>query len=135
MRSIACDMTTKRMIGLIQEEVFEQTRIASALMARSAHPDVVKATVMSAMTLDGARDREMLHKHEGFLPQTKGSTVVFGGATIDARVQTVNAILPPAEESVKRLNDRFAEMETPKALPEPIDAEVDEEEDGEDDKE
>lgn len=45
------------------------------MIAAIHHPQIVQATVDSALSPFGTEDRKMLHSHVGFLPQGKGSTV------------------------------------------------------------
>jgi hypothetical protein len=131
---LAAGLTTKRAFGLVAEEATTQSAAAATLVAKAARADVVKATVDSALTPFGVKDREMLHKAEGFVPVPKTQTTfVRGDQVVDARVQTVNAILPPLEEGIRRSSDRFNEIikQRVAALPEPEAIEVEEEEDEE----
>jgi hypothetical protein len=153
---VAAKVPTRRAYGVIAEAVFEQSSNAATLIAAAAHPRVVERTVERALekpqvvklegggvkviaAQDGFSDRKMLHQHAQFLPQPKGSTLIFGNQTIDNRDQrqlNVSA-LPPMEESVRRLSDRFNERlltEGPKQIAAPVDVmsvDTDEDEDDE----
>lgn len=102
---IAAGVTTKRMFGIVSQEVMVQSQAATALLAESSHPEVVKASVMYAMEFDGHQDRRMLHQHMGFLPIPRTS-VVNGNVTIDNRGGGA-AVLPPMEDSVRGMSERF----------------------------
>jgi hypothetical protein len=129
---IAGKISPKEMLKLIMGEVFEQSTASSRLLAAAAHTDVVQSTLMYAHTPDGSREREMILKHSGFLPVPKSQAVfIHGNQTNIGAQNNVVAVLPPAEDLVKDLSNRFAE----KLLPEPEDVasteviEVDDEED------
>lgn len=132
---VAAGVSTKKAFGLIAQETIDQSGKAGALLARAAHPQVVQATIEQALTPAGVQDRKFLHQSQGFLPLPKTQVLnVYGNAAIDQRRQTANvAVLPPVEDSIRRLSDRFNDvMMAPAiaALPPPediIDAEEDEE--------
>ena len=122
---LAAGLTTKRAFGLVAEEATTQSAAASMLVAKAARADVVKATVDSALTPFGVKDREMLHKAEGFVPVPKTQTTfVRGDQVVDARVQTQVTVLPALEATMRKLGDRFMEMTEAqvKALP-PVEVE------------
>ena len=111
---VAAKVPTKKAFGVISQEVMEQGAKASALIARARHPEVVQYTVEQALTPAGTQERKMLHLAAGMLPQPKGNVTVFGGVAIDSRNQQVNvSVLPPVEDSAKRLADRFGELSRP----------------------
>jgi hypothetical protein len=91
---------------------------ASSIIASVNHPRVVQKTIDVALTDDGHKDREMLHKHANFLPTPAGartSIVVTQTAQATAAAQTVAA--PPPEATIRRLADRF---NLARALPERV---------------
>jgi len=103
---VAAGIPTKRMFGIVAQEVSEQAEKATALLAKAMHPEVVQATINYALMPHGDKDRKMMHLHAGFVPTPKSSMTVFGN--VDARQQTQNvAVLPPVEDNVRRLSDRF----------------------------
>jgi hypothetical protein len=135
---VAAGITTKRMIGLIQEEVFTQSRVAASILKDSSIPHIVECTVRQAKTIAGTQEKRMLLQSGGVLPLPK--TVVMpvnGNVLVDQRQNTqVNqfAVLPPVESTVQRISDRFNER-NPTAvleLPEPTDDEDEEGDDGDD---
>lgn len=132
---VAAGVTTKRMIGLIQEEVFAQSRVAAAILKDSSIPDIVKVTVRQAKTIAGTQEKRMLLQSGGVLPLPKTTIMpVYGTMNVDQRQQMqVNqvAVLPPVEHTVQRLSDRFNERNptTMLALPEPDDEDDEGEED------
>jgi hypothetical protein len=126
------------MIGLIQEEVFTQSRVAASILKDSSIPHIVECTVRQAKTIAGTQEKRMLLQSGGVLPLPK--TVVMpvnGNVLVDQRQNTqVNqfAVLPPVESTVQRISDRFNER-NPTAvleLPEPTDDEDEEGDDGDD---
>jgi hypothetical protein len=95
---------------------------------------VVEEAVGQALTPAGTREREMVLKHTGFLPTPKTSIVnVRGNNAVVGGNQTNLAVLPPVEDTVRRMSDRFLEMApaAPLALPAPakvVDVEEEDEE-------
>ena len=132
---VAAGVTTKRMIGLIQEEVFAQSRVAAAILKDSSIPDIVKVTVRQAKTIAGTQEKRMLLQSGGVLPLPKTTIMpVYGNLNVDqSQKMQVNqvAVLPPVEHTVQRLSDRFNERTptTMLALPEPDDEDDEGEED------
>ena len=116
---IAAEVSTKKMFGIISQEVVDQSAKATELLAKARHPEVVEATIRSALTLTGDKDRKMLHQAQGFVPIPKTAvTNVFGN--IDARRQKVDvAVLPPVEDGIRKLSDRF---NSGLSLPPPVEA-------------
>jgi len=114
---IAANVTTKKMFGIISQEVMEQSRMAVSLLSKARHVEVVQATIDAALHPLGVQDRRMLHQAEGFVPVPKNNITHIHG-NVDARTQTANvAVLPPVEESVRRLSDRFNTGIEVQALP------------------
>lgn len=118
---VAAEIAPKKAFGIISQETMDQCGQVSVLLAKAAHPKVVQATIESAITLDGVADRKMLHQHESFVPIPKTSiTNIHGHQMIDARQQVQNiALLPPLEDVVTRMHDRFNDLAPPRALPTP----------------
>jgi hypothetical protein len=92
----------------------EQSTAVAKLLSKAAHPSIVKATIDAAKRPLGVHDRRMLHQAEGFVPVPKNSITHIHG-NVDQRTQVANvAVLPPVEDSVRRLSDRFnTSMEMP----------------------
>ncbi len=132
----AAGAPTKRVLGLIVAEAFDESNTVSGLIAASRQHEVVQATVDEALKPSGTREREMVLKHSGFLPLPKTSIVnVRGNNAVVGGNQTNVAVLPPVEDTVRRMSDRFLEMvpPEPRALPAPaevVDADEDDEEGG-----
>jgi hypothetical protein len=104
---VAAKISTKKMFGVISQEVMTQSSAATMLISKAAHPKVVEATIARAMGPLGTADARMLHQAEGFVPVPKNSITHIHG-NVDARTQTANvAVLPPVEDNVRRLSDRF----------------------------
>jgi hypothetical protein len=110
---VAAGVTTKRMFGLIQEEVFAQSRVAAAILKDSSIPHIVECTVRQAKTIAGTQEKRMLLQSGGVLPLPKTVVMpVYGNLNVDQSQKTqVNqyAVLPPVEQAVQRLSDRFNE--------------------------
>lgn len=132
---VAVGVTTKRMIGLIQEEVFAQSRVAASILKDSSIPHIVECTVRQAKTVAGTQEKRMLLQSGGVLPLPKTTIMpVYGTLNVDQSQKTqVNqfAVLPPVENTIQKISDRFNERNPTAmlALPEPTDAEEDSEED------
>lgn len=122
---IKAGITTKKMFGIIAAEATDQEQKAAALITRARQAEVVTATVEMALMPMGEKDREMFHKHTGFLPLPKGAVIqnirnqVNDNSNHQSKTEVV--ILPALESGMKRLGDRFNTLmkEAPKALPEP----------------
>jgi hypothetical protein len=82
-------------------------------MAAVAQPDIVAATIEAGKQASGSREREMLLKHSGFVPVPKTSiTNVYGNRNVVGKQQNQTlAVLPPIEQTVKRISDRFNTMQ------------------------
>lgn len=107
---VAAGLSTKKMFGLISQECYDQATLATALLAKARHPDVVQATIDMALSPLGDKDRKMLHQAQGFVPVPKTAVTHIHG-NVDARQQTANvAVLPPFEDSIRKLADRFNTM-------------------------
>jgi hypothetical protein len=129
---VAAKVETKKVFGVICSEVYAQTEQTSLLMAASAHPDVVKATIEAAVHPTGSKERAMLLSHSGFVPVPKTSVVnIHGGKNVLGGTQQIaeTAALPPIESFIRNVSDRFNEGH---ALPAP---EVVDVEEGDDDSE
>jgi hypothetical protein len=107
---VKAGIDTEKFFATVAGAVFSQTRHTAELMAAAAQPDVVQATVDAALDPRGKVDRKMLHQHSGFLPIPKTQIVSMPGARIDARSQTnQTVVLPPVEDGVKKMSNRFNE--------------------------
>jgi hypothetical protein len=112
---LAAGVTTKRLIGLLQEEVFEQSRIATSLLVRSRQPELVDYTIGQAMTPHGSKERQMVHENSGFIKPSGVKIVNPKGDynednSVGKQVVQQVAILPTLEDSVRRMADRFNDM-------------------------
>ena len=108
----ASALTTKRLLELVTGACFEQSSATTALLAKASHPNVVAATVRNALMWgkDGVRDREMLHKHAGFIPVPKTNVLNVGGDfNQDNRKQIAIGEILGIEETQTRIANRFNE--------------------------
>lgn len=114
---LACKIPTRRMMEVITGACFEQTANMSALLAAASHPQVVQKTVSAAKNIAyGAKDREMLHKHSGFIPVPKNTTNIISRGAIQQNLQDNSQNLtitpgevPQIESKMSRIADRFNE--------------------------
>lgn len=112
---IASGVTPRRLLEVITGACMEYSSAVSQLIARTAHPDVVKATVHFAMDAQGVRDRQMLHQAHGFVPVPKNNvTHVHGNQTVNsgdgAGSVTLNTLSVESDKKMLKINDRFNEM-------------------------
>src|SRR5215472_9876192 len=68
-----------RLLELLAAQIVRSGAQHSAIRAALRHPEVVDATIESALIPgpDGRADRDTLHKAVGFLPQPKGAQMIF----------------------------------------------------------
>ncbi len=104
---VAAKIPTKKMFGIVAAEVADQGDKAMRLLVKGSKEAIMGAAIKMAKNPLGEADRKMIMQAEGYAPVPRTSiTNIHGG--IDARNQTQNvALLPSAEENVKRLSDRF----------------------------
>lgn len=124
---LAAGLSTKKVFGLIAAEAMDQEEKAKQLLFRVRHTDVLQATIENALDGEmGAADRRMLHQAANFVPVPKNSVTFIRNQTNDNRLQgaTITASLPPVEDTIRRLGDRFNDnvLEI-RALPTPADEE------------
>lgn len=113
---IAANVTTKKMFGVIAQEVAEQSSLAMTLLSKARRTEVVGAAIDAALLPLGSADRKLVLQAEGYAPVPKTNVTNIHG-NIDNRTQTANvAVLPPIEDSVRRLSDRFNTMVMPAML-------------------
>jgi len=107
---IAVGERSTEVFEIITRAVAAISRQTSAIIAASAHPAVVDKTVEMALTDEGIKDRNTLHKAVGFLPTPKGSqTTVNVAANANAVTQSTTVLAPPPEHTVRTLVDLFNE--------------------------
>jgi len=108
--AVAAKLSTKKLFGLIMQEVMDNSTKISAMLAKIHHPEVVQTSIKQAKKPSGIKDREMLHKAVGFLPTPKNAfTVVVGDQHINRNKVNV-AVLPPLENVARDLNQRFIDL-------------------------
>jgi hypothetical protein len=80
---------------------------ASIIIAALSMPKVIEKSVRTALTTGGFKDREMLMKYTGFLPQPKKSQVpTLSYAAIRAEANTnIGEPLPRFEETMELIGD------------------------------
>lgn len=134
---VSAKLDTKKVLGLLFIEVYMQNEQAAGLMAASAQPDIVQATIDAAIQPGGSRERDMMHKHSNFVPVPKTSiTFVHGGKNVIGGGQQTNqtlSVLPPIETTVKDISDRFNQRFLTAAPLEEVEQIIDYEEEDEED--
>lgn len=108
---VAANISPRRMLEVVTGACYEQSTAASILIAKAAHPELVKKSVEFAKDLGGLSDRKMLHQREGFAPIPKTQVINVGGDVIqDNRIQSVNVgALGGVADKVNKIADRFNE--------------------------
>lgn len=110
----ASGLSPLRLLELLAAQIVRQGAQHSALTAALRHPEVVQATIDSALVLgpDGKGDRDTIHKAVGFLPQPKGAqTTIQIQANAHAGAIAAAVSAPPPELTIKSLTDRFNDAE------------------------
>lgn len=114
-----------RLLELLAAQIVRSGAQHSAIAAALRHPEVVEATIQSALVPgpDGRGDRDTLHKAVGFLPQPKGAqTTIHLQANAQSGAAAVAVSAPPPELTIRSLTDRFNDARglrnTPPALAE-----------------
>jgi hypothetical protein len=100
----------QRLVEAMTDVVKVMSRQFSQVLAAVSHPKVTEKTIAIALTDDGQKDREILHRHAGFIqPAMQGApTTVNVNASAKAEATTQVAVLaPPSEHTVRRLADRL----------------------------
>lgn len=88
-------------LGKVTQVAFEQNMDLSNLIAAVSQPEVVEYTIQQAQTPEGQKDRELLMKHSGFLPQAKGTEIqILNQIAARANVSESAASLPTHEDDV-----------------------------------
>lgn len=112
----AASVSPLRILEIITATCVRLGAQASSIVAAVNHPRVVEKTVEMALTDGGHEDRADLHKAVGFLPTAKGSQTVIQvtqNAQTSATAQAASVPAPPAEQTIRRLVNRFNERPSP----------------------
>jgi hypothetical protein len=80
--------------AFVFREYLSYSQEAGNVIAAAGHPRVVAASVKIAQKEEGWRDREMLFRHQGFLPERQGGGI---HVTANANADNRNAVVLPAE--------------------------------------
>ena len=123
---LAAEVPPRKALEVIMGAVWEQSSKAGDLLYAANHKNVVQAALNTALVpgKEGTKERENLFKHASFVPVNK-NTVVFGTQNNIGQQTNQVAILPPVEDRVRRLSERFNAGEAPVALLAPIQDEGD----------
>ena len=117
-----CDLAgvqPKVLFAAVCGKLFERSSQESALITAANLPRVVERTMQQAATKAGIKDREMVHKHTGFIPTPKGQppVVINQRTAIMSSGDTKITSLPSMEHDMLSA-DEAIEV---RALPEPED--------------
>jgi hypothetical protein len=105
---IAAKVDPSKLLGLAIAEANKQSYQLSSLIAAIKHPEIVARSASQALEPDYIDDRMAQLKHSGFIPIPKGSQInVYNTASALAQAQSVSTDAPAAEDTIKRLGDRF----------------------------
>lgn len=98
----------KELFAAVCGKLFERSQQESALITAANLPRVVERTMQQAATKGGVRDREMVHKHSGFLPTPKGQPPVVINqrtAIMSAGETKIMTQLPSPEQDAMLVDD------------------------------
>lgn len=105
------DVSPLRLVQAMTDVCRVMSKQFATVIASVNHPAVVEKSVEVAMTDEGVKDREFLHKHAGFIPVGSGqppmSVVVNSSAVANAEMKTAIIAAPAPETTVRRLADRL----------------------------
>lgn len=128
---VAAGVDSRTICKLIFDQAMEQSNQAARMLVAANLEDLVQASINTGMEPLGIKDRENMQKAAFFLPMPEGMKInIQTSANATAAAQsssTAVATLPPAEDTIRRLsnrfNNRFMGTETP-ALPKNIEPAV-----------
>ena len=109
---VKAEVPPLRLVQAMTDVCRVMSRQFASVIASVNHPAVVEKTVEIAMTDEGVKDREFLHKHVGFLPLGGGqpqqplSVTVNANSSANAEVRAA-VFAPTPETTVRRLTDRL----------------------------
>jgi hypothetical protein len=107
---VASGVRSEDMLASIVKNVVPQSEKISAIMAAKFHPAVVQKTYEMAMTDRGIKDRELLHKHAGFIPVPKGAQIAVQVNNQQVSNNQKEEFLPPIELDIKNLSEGFQKL-------------------------
>lgn len=116
---LAATVSPIRVLELLVGACVRMGTRASTIIAATNHPRVVQKTIDMALTDEGGADRAVLHRATGFLPSPGGAKTnitIQQNASATANAQAAAVSPPPAEQTVRRLVERFHEA---RGLPPP----------------
>jgi hypothetical protein len=106
---VAAEVPPLRILELIVGTIVRLNHHLSEAIASVASPAVVNKTVEMALTPEGTKDREMLHKATGFLPTPRGgpSVRVQVSQSQSQAAQASVVAAPSPVDVITRMVDRF----------------------------
>jgi hypothetical protein len=110
---VKAEVPTPRLVQAMTDVCKIMSRQFATIIAAVAHPAVVEKTVEIALTDEGQKDREMLHRHAGFIQlpsahQPVSVTVTqHANAQANAEAKAATVLAPTPETTVRRLADRL----------------------------
>lgn len=106
------------LVGAVCSQVWALQNGESAMAASILHPEIVRRTAKSAMSVkNGGRDRELFFRITGSLPDRKGTTIINNNSPQTAIVASeARGSLPSMNQAVTDM-DRLLEAPTIHVLP------------------
>lgn len=110
----AAGVSGKNIFGIIASEMAVESEQKIGMISAIKAPDVINTILEVAQTPDGHRERAIVAKASGYLPRPKGSSLIINnGKMVAGNAVTVN--LPPFDQDIRELGERFQEMGSAKA--------------------
>lgn len=93
------------LFGAVCTQLWRSSRMEANIITAAAYPRVIERTAKNAAAKGGIRDREMFHKHTGFLPSPSGPAVTINNNPQTAIVNGTQIApgLPSMEEEALNL--------------------------------
>lgn len=104
---------TKRFFSIVAEVLFEESQNEALLIVNQGIPAIAAATVEAALDPKGTKEKQMLLQHAKIAPVPKGSVVQIFNPQIDQSTRVQQVVMPPAEDSVKKMSERFNKNVSP----------------------
>lgn len=104
---------TKKFFSIVAEVLFEESQNEALLIVNQGIPQIAQATVKQALKAKGTKEKQMLLQHAKIAPVPKGSVVQIFNPQIDQSTKVQQVVMPPAEDSVKKMSERFNKNVSP----------------------
>lgn len=110
---VKAGVPTPRLVQALTDVCKIMSRQFATVIAAVSHPAIVEKSVEIALTDEGEKDREMLHRHAGFIQpasqhQPVSVTVTqHANSSAMAEAKAATVLAPTPENTVRRLADRL----------------------------